>query len=253
MNQPTEVQVHPRTLSEEITGLMTRYLENLEKGCYTHYEIFCQRLLNMNIILTGFEPFNGSSTNPSAEVIKYFPVDLFPEHNLIREILPVDSVQAVAWLRESIQEAQPEIIILLGEATNRPVVSIEKVAINWMDFRIADNTGKQILDQSVIEDGPAAFFSTLPVYLIYQQLKAAQIPAEISLSAGAYLCNQVFYSSLYYSGLVDNKNLCGFIHLPSLPKQVVEKKQISPSMSLDTSLKAITIALQTCIQQYPGQ
>lgn len=206
----------------------------------------------MNIILTGFEPFNESSTNPSAEVIKNFPVNSFPEHNLIREILPVDSVKAVAWLQESIQETQPEIILLLGEATNRPVVSIEKVAINWMDFRIADNSGNQIHDQSVIEGGPAAFFSTLPVNLIFSQMKAAQIPAEISFSAGAYLCNQVFYSSRYYSSLVDNKNLCGFIHLPSLPEQVVEKNQIIASMSLDTSLKAIIIALQTCIQCYLG-
>jgi len=207
----------------------------------------------MNIILTGFEPFNGSSTNPSAEVVKNFPLESFLEHNLIREILPVDSVKAVEWMRNSIQENQPDIVILLGEATNRPVVSIEKIAINWMDFRIADNSGNQVLDQSIIEDGPAAFFSTLPINLIYQQLKSAQIPTEISLSAGAYLCNQVFYSSLYYLSLVDHKSLCGFIHLPSLPEQVVEKKQNSPSMSLDTSLKAITIALQTCTQQYPGE
>ncbi|PKO04499.1 MAG: pyroglutamyl-peptidase I [Chloroflexi bacterium HGW-Chloroflexi-3] len=206
----------------------------------------------MNIILTGFEPFNGSSTNPSAEVIKNFPVDSFSEHNLIREILPVDSVKAVAWLRESIQAIRPEIIILLGEATNRPVVSIEKVAINWMDFRIADNSGGQVRDQSVVEDGPAAYFSTLPVNLIHNQLRAAHIPVEISLSAGAYLCNQVFYSSLYYADLIDNISLCGFIHLPSLPKQVVEKNQIAPSMSLGTCMTAITIALQACIQHFPG-
>lgn len=204
----------------------------------------------MNIILTGFEPFNRSATNPSAEVVKNFPVESFSEHNLVREILPVDSVKAIEWLKNAIQEYHPDIVLLLGEATNRPVVSIEKVAINWMDFRIADNSGKQVLDQAVIEEGPAAFFSTLPVNLIYSQLKAAQIPAEISLSAGAYLCNQVFYSSLYVSSLMDNHCLCGFIHLPSLPEQVIEKKQIAPSMSLDTSLKAITIALQTCIQCY---
>ena len=206
----------------------------------------------MNIILTGFEPFNGSTTNPSAQVIKNFPVDSFSGHNLIREILPVDRIKAVKWLRKTIQETRPEILILLGEATNRAVVSIEKVAINWMDFRIADNSGVQVRDQAVVEDAPAAFFSTLPVNLIHCQLKAAQIPNEISLSAGAYLCNQVFYSSLYYLSLVENKSLCGFIHLPSLPEQVVEKNQNSPSMSLDTSLQAITIALDTCIQCYSG-
>lgn len=206
----------------------------------------------MNIILTGFEPFNGSSTNPSAKVIKNFPVYLFPEHNLVREILPVDREKAVAWLKNAIQDTRPEILILLGEATNRPVISIEKVAINWMDFRIADNSGVQVRDQAVVDDGPTAFFSTLPVSLIHSQLKAAQIPAEISLSAGAYLCNQVFYSSLYYLALTGSKSMCGFIHLPSLPEQVVEKNQISPSMSLDTSLRAITVALQTCVQHFPG-
>ncbi len=207
----------------------------------------------MNIILTGFEPFNGSTTNPSSEIIKRFPVDLFSGHNLIQKILPVDSMKAVAWLNSKIQEIRPDIIILLGEASLRPVVSIEKIAINWMDFRIADNSGNQVLDRPVIEEGPAAFFSTLPVSLIHQQLKNAGVPAEISLSAGAYLCNQVFYSSLYYLSLEDHQCLCGFIHLPPLPEQVIEKNQISPSMSLETSLKAIVLALKICVQNFQEQ
>lgn len=204
----------------------------------------------MNIILTGFEPFNGSASNPSSEVINNFPVSLFSGHNLDLKILPVDSIKAVGWLKNKIQESRPDVIVLLGEASMRPVVSIEKVAINWMDFRIADNSGNQILDQSVIEEGPAAFFSTLPVNPIYNQLKNSGIPVEISLSAGTYLCNQVFYSSLYYASLENHKCLCGFIHLPPLPEQVVEKNQISPSMSLQTSLNAIILALQVCLQNY---
>jgi pyroglutamyl-peptidase len=171
----------------------------------------------------------------------------------VREILPVDSVKAVNWAKTKIQESHPDIFILLGEASLRPVVSIEKVAINWMDFRIADNSGKQILDQPVIKGGPAAFFSTLPVNLIQNQLKIDGIPAEISLSAGAYLCNQVFYSSLYYSSLENPKCLCGFIHLPPLPKQVVEKNLISPSMSLEDSLNAIILALQVCVRTFQNE
>lgn len=204
----------------------------------------------MNIILTGFEPFNGSTKNPSSEVVKNFPIDLFSDHNLVREILPVDSVKAVDWIRGNIQRNRPDIIILLGEASLRPVISIEKIAINWMDFRIADNSGNQILDRSVLDNGPAAFFSTLPVSLIHNQLKNAGIPAEISLSAGAYLCNQVFYSSLYFSSFEDHKCLCGFIHLPPLPEQVVENDRISPSMSLETSLNAIILALRVCVQNF---
>jgi pyroglutamyl-peptidase len=207
----------------------------------------------MNIILTGFEPFNGSTTNPSSEIIKHFPIDLFPGHNLIQKILPVDSLKAVAWLSSKIKGIQPDIVMLLGEASQRPVVSIEKIAINWMDFRIADNSGNQILDRPVIEEGPAAFFSTLPVSLIHQHLKNAGIPSEISLSAGAYLCNQVFYSSLYYLSLEDHQCLCGFIHLPPLPEQVIEKNQVSPSMSLETSLRAIILALQVCVENNQEQ
>lgn len=207
----------------------------------------------MEIILTGFEPFNGSTTNPSSEVVNHFPDELFSDHKLVRKILPVDSVKASDWVKNKIQETHPDIFILLGEASLRPVISIEKVAINWMDFRIADNSGNQILDQPVIEAGPAAFFSTLPVNLIHNQLKNSGIPVEISLSAGAYLCNQVFYSSLYYSSLANQQSLCGFIHLPPLPNQVVEKNQISPSMSLENSLNAIVLALQVCVRFFQNE
>ena len=207
----------------------------------------------MKIILTGFEPFNGSTINPSAKVVDRFSEGAFPDHTIIRKVLPVDSELAGGWLKNSIIDLQPDIIILLGEASLRAVVSIEKVAINWMDYRIADNTGNQVVDKPVIENGPDAYFSTLPVNLIFEQVKAAGIPMEISLSAGAFLCNQVFYTGLYYSQLLEKKSMCGFIHLPPLPEQVVEKNAITPSMPVAMSLRAVEIAIQTCIQFLEGQ
>jgi len=207
----------------------------------------------MNIILTGFEPFNGSTKNPSERVIHYFPDHIFPDHTLIKQVLPVDYSKAVDMLQFLLKDTKPEIVIMLGEASSRPVVSLEKVAINWMDYRIADNSGTKVVDQFINEDGPAAYFSTLPVRKIFNQLHHNGIPVEISMSAGTYLCNQVFYSSLYFLDTMRLKNQCGFIHLPPLPEQVVEKQQSSPSMNLEMSLNAITLALQVCVQDYSEQ
>lgn len=201
----------------------------------------------MKILLTGFEPFDDSTTNPSSEIIEAFPNDPFPTHDILKKVLPVDSSSAVDWVKSTLPVFKPEIVLHLGEASGRPMVSLEKVAINWMDFRIADNAGNQIKDQKIFADAPDAFFSTMPLGKIQENIKSAEIPVEISLSAGAYLCNQVFFSSMYYLNHFQINAICGFIHLPSLPAQVVEKNRNFPSMSKDISLKAIVIALQTCL------
>lgn len=202
----------------------------------------------MKVLLTGFEPFDGSKLNPSLLVVEAFPYEQFSSHSIKKMILPVDSSSAVDLVRKTLSEVQPDLVIHLGEASNRPVISLEKVAINWMDFRIADNTGAQIKDQKIIESGPDAYFSSLPLRQIRDALRSDSIPVEVSLSAGAYLCNQVFYSSLYFIDQFRMSTICGFIHLPSLPEQVVEKNNISPSMSKELSLKAIQIAIDTCLR-----
>ncbi len=201
----------------------------------------------MKILLTGFEPFDGSTTNPSSEIIESLPNDQFPTHDILKKVLPVDSSNAVEWVKSTLPVFQPDIVLHLGEASGRSTVSLEKVAINWMDFRIADNTGKQIKDQKIFVNALDAYFSTLPLSKILENIKSAGIPVEISLSAGAYLCNQVFFSSVYYLNLFQINAICGFIHLPSLPFQVVEKNRNYPSMSKDISLEAVVIALQTSL------
>ncbi len=202
----------------------------------------------MKILLTGFEPFDGSKLNPSQQVVDAFPIDQFSNHSISKMILPVDSSSAVDLVRQTLSEFQPDLVIHLGEASSRPAISLEKVAINWMDFRIADNTGAQIKDQRIFENGQDAYFSSLPLRQIKDALTSEGIPVEVSLSAGAYLCNQVFYSSLFFIDQFRMKTICGFIHLPSLPEQVMEKKQLSPSMSKELSLKAVQIATDTCLK-----
>lgn len=202
----------------------------------------------MKILLTGFEPFDNSTTNPSAEILKAFPDDHFPGHTIHKQVLPVDSSSAAEQVIKTLSELQPDIIFLLGEASSRPRISLEKVAINWMDFRIADNTGAQIQDQRIIEEAPDAYFSSLPLRQIYEIVKASGIPVEISLSAGAYLCNQVFFSTMHALTTLKPDTICGFIHVPSLPEQIVMKNLNAASMSKETSLEAIVVALQTCLQ-----
>jgi len=201
----------------------------------------------MRILITGFEAFNGSRINPSAKIVEQFHEEQFLNHIIHKVILPVDNNTAGQVVTKKMEELKPEIVLLLGEASLRPVISLEKVAINWMDYRIADNSGNQIADQKIDEKAPDAYFSSLPIHKIYHQILESKIPVEISLSAGAFLCNQVFFTSLHYLKKKNSSTICGFIHVPPLPEQVVEKNITSPSMSLELSLEAIVIALRTCI------
>ncbi len=193
----------------------------------------------MKFLLTGFEAFDQSTINPSAEIVKAISIDPLFTSYVQTLILPVNTKTAPYALVQAIQSHQTDVILCLGEAAQRPVVAIERVALNLLDFRIPDNSGLLIEDQAIIPDGPAAYFSTIPVRKIYQTLIETGIPAELSLSAGAYLCNQILYTVLHSIAQNKSKQTAGFIHLPSLPQQVVEKGKNYPSMALETSLSAV--------------
>ena len=123
---------------------------------------------------------------------------------------------------KALEEAHPAAVLCLGEATRRPAISIERVAVNLLDFRIPDNAGAQITDQPIREDGPAAYFSTLPVRALLNALHGSKLPAELSLTAGSYLCNQIFYTLMHALAAQGSKVTAGFIHLPALPEQAAK-------------------------------
>lgn len=199
----------------------------------------------MNLVLAGFEPFDGSPINPSDQIANTLSGQTISGLKVCACTLPVDAVRCPATLLAALQSHNPVAVICLGEAAGRYLVSIERVAINLQDYRIPDNTGNRVEDQPIVPSGPAAFFSTLPVREILIALHAAGIPAELSLSAGAYLCNHVFYSLLYTLSTQSLALPAGFIHLPSLPAQVPLRDRPCPSMALETSLQAVRIAIQT--------
>lgn len=199
----------------------------------------------MHILLTGFEPFGGSTLNPSELVARQLDGKRIAGLQVVTAILPVDRQRGPDSLLAAVKEVQPSAVICLGEASRRPQVSIERVAINLLDYRIADNAGNQVIDQPIAVGGPAAYFSTLPVRAIYEAVQAAGVPVELSLSAGAFLCNQVLYCLLHHFALTGQDIPAGFIHLPSLPQQAARSSPPMPSMSLETSLCAVQTAIET--------
>lgn len=197
----------------------------------------------MKILLTGFEPFGGSPVNPSEQVVKALAADPPAGIDLLTAILPVERAAGPQALLDAVQASRPQAVLCLGEASRRAVVSIERVAINLLDYRIPDNSGEQCVDQPIFADGPAACFVTLPVRAMLAAVLAAGIPAELSLSAGAYLCNQVLYTLLHLRPAIP----AGFIHLPALPRQAAAQGLAMPSMSLESSAAAVRAALQAIL------
>ena len=203
----------------------------------------------MKILLTGFEPFDNSPINPSEKIVHVLANESISGMQIDTAVLPVDLGHGPTALLNAVKVSEPEAVICLGQASRRAVISIERVAVNLLDFRIPDNAGNQVEDQRIELNGPAAYFTTLPVRKIYDTLKAKGIPAELSLSAGTYLCNQVLYTLLHFLAKHNLKVPAGFIHLPALPEQAAQMKGSIPSMSLDTMVQGIRVAVQIVAQE----
>lgn len=200
----------------------------------------------MKILITGFEPFGGESINPSYEAIKLLP-DSINDAQIIKRQVPTVFRKSIEELEKLIKEFNPDIVISVGQAGGRAEISIERVAINIDDANIKDNEGNQPVDETIFEDGENAYFSNLPIKAMVEKIKKGGIPASISNSAGTFVCNHIMYGLLY---LIDKKYphiKGGFIHVPYLPEQVVDKRN-TPSMSLDNIKKALILAIETIIE-----
>jgi len=194
----------------------------------------------MKILITAFEPFGGEKVNPASEALKLLP-DYIGKSQILKLELPTVFNKSIEMVWRYMDEHKPDAVISLGQAGGRSCISVERVAINVDDASMADNDGNIHIDQPVFEDGENAYFSNLPVKNMVEAVKKAGIPASISNSAGTYVCNHVMYGVLYK---VHKENLnikAGFIHVPFIPEQVVDKPE-KPSMSLENIVKAIEVA-----------
>ena len=188
------------------------------------------------LLITGFEPFGGESINPSWEAVMRLP-DEINGYKLSKLLIPVVFGEAAERVLDAAQELLPDVIISVGQAGGRAAIAAELVAINLRHATIPDNSSAQPQDEPIATNGPNAYFSTLPVRKIATAIKSSGISADVSYSAGTYVCNDVLYTLLdHYSG---ESTRVGFIHIPYCKEQCKE-----PSMKLDDVVKGLTVAIQ---------
>ncbi len=199
----------------------------------------------MRVLLAGFEPFAGAKQNPSALVVASLTDQPPPATAMLRLVLPV--VYAEAWpvLAEALAREKPDLVLLTGLAGGRAGISVERVALNLDDSRIADNAGEQRCETPIVVDGPAAYFCTVPVRAMVEAARAAGVPAEASLSAGSFLCNHVLYRALHHATIAAVGIRCGFIHLPWLPEQATDPG--AASLTLDAMCVGVRAALAAAV------
>ena len=193
----------------------------------------------MKIIVTGFDPFGGETINPSIECVKALPEIEGVE--LIRLELPTVFKESAKRLNEVINYVKPDAVLSVGQAGGRPGITMERIAINVDDARIPDNISQQPIDETIQTEGEAAYFTTLPIKRIVKAIREAGISAEVSNSAGTFVCNHIMYQSLFAATKADKPFKAGFMHIPFIPEQTTDK----PSLPLEESTKALQIAIET--------
>ncbi|MEM6050823.1 pyroglutamyl-peptidase I [Erwinia sp. P7711] len=198
------------------------------------------------VLITAFEPFGGDQINPSWEAVSHLHERMLCGAKIVARQLPCAFGASLEALYAAIEEVEPEMVIAVGQAGGRTDVTIERVGINVDDARIPDNAGNQPIDEAIVEGGPAAYFSTLPIKAIVEGIREAGIPASVSQTAGTYVCNHVMYGLLHYLAQHKKAVRGGFIHIPYLPEQAV-KHPGAASMPAQTVILALEMALSIAL------
>jgi len=195
------------------------------------------------VLLTGFEPFGGESTNPSWSTVQEVARSWDgPEHIAAVE-LPVDFAAVDDALLAALTRVRPDLVICVGQAGGTATLAVERIAINVDDARIPDNSGAQPIDEPIVDGGPAAYFSTLPIKSAVAELDRLGVPAVVSQSAGTYTCNHLFYRLMHELEGTDVRG--GFVHVPFAPEQTVGTT--TPSMSIETMVRGLTAIVGTAL------
>ena len=189
----------------------------------------------MMVLITGFAPFNGASINPSWEAVQRVPATV-AGHDVHRMMLPVEYGRAADLLLQEIARVKPAVVICCGLAGGRKTITPELVAINYRWAGIADNTGLLCQGEAITPDGPAAYMTSLPVHALVARMQEAGLPAGLSLSAGAYVCNDVYYALLASEETLGHKGL--FLHVPA-----------EDAADTDACARAVTICLETALAE----
>ncbi|MFS0698423.1 pyroglutamyl-peptidase I [Cellulomonas sp. 179-A 4D5 NHS] len=195
------------------------------------------------VLLTAFEPFDGQSVNASLEAVRRVEAAWDGPATLAVRVLPVSFRRARQELRAAVAELAPVVVVCAGEAGGRAAVGVERVAVNVIDARIPDADGSAPVDVPVIAGAPAAFFSTLPVKACWTAAREAGAPAEVSGTAGTYVCNATFYALQHLlHGRAGVRS--GFVHVPRLPEQVGVGE---PALEVDVAARGLLAVLRAAL------
>ncbi|MDB5361017.1 MAG: pcp [Rhodospirillales bacterium] len=199
----------------------------------------------MRILVTGFDPFGGEPVNPAQEAILRLPAVLGP-HMIERRPLPTLFHRSLEALGDAVRTLRPDVLLCIGQAGGRTELTIERVAINVDDARIADNAGTTPIDRPIVPGGPAAYFTNLPLKAMVRALIDAGIPAKVSNTAGTFVCNHVFYGAMHLVATEFPALRAGFIHIPFLPEQVARNPG-QPSMAVETVVAGLLKAIEVAV------
>jgi pyroglutamyl-peptidase len=192
----------------------------------------------MSVLVTGFDPFGGSPTNPSWHAVHALHGREIAGHRIVGAEIPTVFGASLQRLEALLHEHRPQLVLCTGQAGGRTALSLERVAINVNDARIPDNAGAQPIDLPVIAGGPVAYFSTLPIKAMLQALVAAGVRAEVSQTAGTFVCNHTFYGLMHLLARPQWQGVRGgLVHVPWLPEQG------QPSMRLDEIVRGLEVAI----------
>lgn len=201
----------------------------------------------MKILVTGFDPFGGEDTNPSYEAVKLLP-DVIAGATIVKLEIPTVFRKSASVVAKVVEREKPDVLLSIGQAGGRFDLSVERVAINLMDGRIADNEGFQPIDEVIQPQGLNAYFASIPVKAMVQKIRAAGIPASVSYTAGSYVCNYIMYENLYLAAARYPLMRTGFIHVPFAPAQAVGKPVNTPTMNIDVIAKGIEAAIEAIVE-----
>lgn len=185
----------------------------------------------MKILLTAFEPFGGETVNPALEAVKRVS-DRIGDIEVVKRTVPTVFDKSIAVAASALETEHPDAVLCVGQAGGRCGLTLERVAINLDDAGIPDNEGNQPIDRTIFQDGAPAYFATLPIKAMVRAIRDAGIPSSVSNTAGTFVCNHLMYGVLYtlekrYTGVRG-----GFMHVPFVPGQTVDRNTSAPSMNV---------------------
>lgn len=187
------------------------------------------------LLITGFDSFGGEGLNASWEAVSRLP-ERIAQYQLTKLQIPTVFGDAADRVLEAAYMLEPDVILGIGQAGGRTEVTPEVIGINLRDSRMADNAGNQPVNAPILESGAAAYFSTVPVREMVQEIKKKGIPASLSYTAGTFVCNDLLYSLLH--SYRDTQTMVGFIHVPFIVEQKKESRFCLPLEDIVTALVA---------------